>query len=141
MGLHSVHLVGMGLGISGDNKSTSGVASHKEQFDPTSSSPKNVCLWLNIFSSPEHNIHKGSFYYHLVYGVCRQQFFQVSTPPKLLGQFEPNLCSRNVPLVVLFKNCLQNLIPSKTLVALATKWILRNSLKIFSSETASQNLE
>ena len=35
--------------------------------------------------------------------------------------------------VVLFKNCSQNLIPSKTLVAMATK---RNSLKIFFSETA-----
>ena len=29
---------------------------------------------------------------------------------------------RNVPFKVLFKNCSQNLIPSKTLVAMATKW-------------------
>ena len=43
---------------------------------------------------------------------------------------------------VLFKNCSQNLIPSKTLVAMATKWnFLANSLKIFSSETASRILK
>ena len=58
---------------------------------------------------------------------------QTSTPPKLLG--------RNNPWVVLFKNCLQNLIPSKTLVAMATKWnFLRNSLKIF-PETAGAILK
>ena len=40
------------------------------------------------------------------------------------------------------KNCSQNLIPSKTLVAMATKWnFLANSLKIFSSETASRILK
>ena len=39
MGLHSVHLVVMGLGlrISGVKKSTCGVTLNKEQFDPTSS--------------------------------------------------------------------------------------------------------
>ena len=43
---------------------------------------------------------------------------------------------RNVPWEVLFKNCSQNMIPSKTLVAMATKLnFLSNSLKI-SSETA-----
>ena len=44
MGLHSVHLVGMGLGlgISGVKKSTRGVAFNKEQFNPTTSSPKNI---------------------------------------------------------------------------------------------------
>ena len=42
MGLYSVHLVGMGFGISGVKKSTSGVTLIKEQFDPTSSPPKNV---------------------------------------------------------------------------------------------------
>ena len=30
---------------------------------------------------------------------------------------------RNIPWEVLFKNCSQNLIPSKTVVAIATKWI------------------
>ena len=49
---------------------------------------------------------------------------------------------RNVPWEVLFKNCSQNLIPSKTLVAMATKWnFLANSLKIFSSETARRILK
>ena len=45
VGLHSTHRVGMGLGfgISGVKKSTCAVASNKEQFDPTSPSPKNVC--------------------------------------------------------------------------------------------------
>ena len=39
---------------------------------------------------------------------------------------------RNVPKEVLFKICPQNLIPSKTLVAMATKWnFISNSLKIF----------
>ena len=42
MGLHSVHVVCMGLGISGVKKSTSGDALNKEQFDPTSFSPENV---------------------------------------------------------------------------------------------------
>ena len=40
---------------------------------------------------------------------------------------------RNVPEEVFFKRCSQNLIPSKTLVAMATKLnFLSNSLKIFS---------
>ena len=43
---------------------------------------------------------------------------------------------RNVLLEAFFKNCSQNLIPSKTLVAMATKWnLLSSSLKIFSSGT------
>ena len=44
MGLNSVLLVGigLGLGISGVKKSTCGVALNKEQFDLTSSSSKNV---------------------------------------------------------------------------------------------------
>ena len=46
---------------------------------------------------------------------------------------------RNVPWEVLFKNYSQYLIPSKTLVAMATKWnFLSNSLKIFSSGTAGR---
>ena len=66
----------------------------------------------------------------------RQQFFK----HQLLLNRWANLdkLGRNVTWEVLFKNCSQNLIPSKTLVAMATKWnFLANSLKIFSSETAS----
>ena len=49
---------------------------------------------------------------------------------------------RNVPWEVLFKICSQNLIPSKTLVAMATKLnFLSNSLKIFSSGTAGPILK
>ena len=47
----------------------------------------------------------------------------------------------NVPWEVLFESSFQNLIPSKTLVAMATKWnFLSNSLKI-SSGTAGQILK
>ena len=49
---------------------------------------------------------------------------------------------RNVPWEVLFKNCSQNLIPSKTLVAMAMKLnFLGNSLKLFSSGTVGQILK
>ena len=49
---------------------------------------------------------------------------------------------RNVPWEVLFKKCSQKLIPSKTLVAMATKLnFLSNSLKIFSSETTGPILK
>ena len=49
---------------------------------------------------------------------------------------------RNVPWNVLFKICSQNLIPSKTLVPMATKLnFLSNSLKIFSSEIAGPILK
>ena len=45
---------------------------------------------------------------------------------------------RNVHWKFLFKNCSQNLIPSKTLVAMATKWIFfSNSIKIFSLNRGS----
>ena len=44
MGWHSVHLVGMGLGlgIGGVKRSACGVALNKEPLDPTSFSPKSV---------------------------------------------------------------------------------------------------
>ena len=43
---------------------------------------------------------------------------------------------RNIPWEFLFKNCSENLIPSKTLVAMVMKCnFLSNSLKIFSSGT------
>ena len=49
---------------------------------------------------------------------------------------------RNVPCDVLFKICSQNLIPSKTLVAMATKWnFLSNALKFFSSGNIGQILK
>ena len=49
---------------------------------------------------------------------------------------------RNVPWEVLFKKYSQNLIPSKTLVAMATKLnFLSNSLKIFFSETTGPILK
>ena len=49
---------------------------------------------------------------------------------------------RNVPKKVLFEICSQNLIPSKTLVAMATKLnFLSNSLKIFSSATVGPILK
>ena len=49
---------------------------------------------------------------------------------------------RNVPLEVFFKDCSQNMIPSKTLVAMATKRnSVSNSLKIFFSGTAGQTLK
>ena len=49
---------------------------------------------------------------------------------------------RNVPWVVCFKKYFQNMIPSQTLVAMATKWnFLRNTLKIFSDETAGPILK
>ena len=38
------------------------------------------------------------------------------------GPNRAKLGSLNVPWAVLFKNCSQNFIPSKTLVAVATKW-------------------
>ena len=45
-------------------------------------------------------------------------------------------------LGILFKNCSQNMIPSKPLVAMATKWNFpSNSLNIFSSGTAGQILK
>ena len=52
MGLRSIHLVFIGLGISGVKKSTCGVALNKEQFHPKSSSPKSlsVCLSAKIFT-------------------------------------------------------------------------------------------
>ena len=48
IGLHSVHLVGMGLelGISGVKKSTFVVALNKEHFIPTRSSLKDVRLFV-----------------------------------------------------------------------------------------------
>ena len=60
-------------------------------------------------------------------------FFKTSSP-KPLGQFGPNLAG-----MFLFKNCSQNLIPSKTLVAMATKlnFLSRNrwsDFKIISQE-------
>ena len=68
--------------------------------------------------------------------VRRQQFFKHQL--LLTAGLIWTKLGRNVPWEVLFKNCSQNLIPSKTLVAMATKWnFLANSLKIFSSETAS----
>ena len=65
----------------------------------------------------------------------RQQFFKHQLLLNRWANWTKH--GRNVPWEVLFKNCTQNLIPSKTLVAMATKWnFLSNSLKIFSSETA-----
>ena len=43
--------MGLGLGISGVKKSTCGVALNKEQFDPTSFSPKNVCVHVSVYLS------------------------------------------------------------------------------------------
>ena len=49
---------------------------------------------------------------------------------------------RNVPWEVHCKNCSHNLIPSKTLVAMVTKWnFLSNSLTILSSGTADPILK
>ena len=52
---------------------------------------------LNIFSSPEHKVLKVSYCDHPVSGVrrqssvvCRQQFIQSTSPPKLLDQFQNN---------------------------------------------------
>ena len=48
--LHSVHVVcmGLGLGISVVKKLICGVALNKEQFDPTSSSPKKVSISICV---------------------------------------------------------------------------------------------
>ena len=56
MGLHSIHLVGMwlGLGISGVKKSTCEVAFNKEQFNPTGFSPKKVCPLTFFLFTREH---------------------------------------------------------------------------------------
>ena len=50
-----------------------------------------------IFSSPEHKVLKVSYCDHPVSGVrrqssvvCRQQFIQSTSPPKLLDQFQNN---------------------------------------------------
>ena len=49
---------------------------------------------------------------------------------------------RNVLWEVLFKDCLQILIPSKTLVAMVMKWnFLVNSLKVFSTGIAGPILK
>ena len=73
--------------------------------------------------------------------MCRQQFFKHQLLLNRLANLDQTWqeCSLGGPL---WKNCSQNLIPSKTLVAMATKWnFLANSLKIFSSETASRILK
>ena len=63
-------------------------------------------------------------------------FFFKKTSQKLFTGLIPNF------IVVFLKNCSQNLIPSKTLVATATKWnFLSNSLKILVSGTAGPILK
>ena len=70
---------------------------------------------------------KGSFYSGPVAVVRRQQFLNTSTP-KPLGQFGLNLAEMVLGRF-LFRNCSQNLIPSKTLVAVATEWIFLRFFK------------
>ena len=86
--------------------------------------------------------------------TCSRGAFSVVMCPSSVNTISLNIFSsetdwpiwtklgRNVPWEVLFKNCSQNLIPSKTLVAIATKLnFLCNSLKIFSSETTGPILK
>ena len=93
---------------------------------------------------------RGGFLAHLS-TTCSRGAFRVTGCPSCVVNNSLNInnfltaepiwtkLGRNVPWEVLFKNCSQNLILSKTLVAMATKWnFLANSLKIFSSETAGR---
>ena len=105
-----------------------------------------------FFSSPEHNVLKGSFKDHLV-SVVRCLSCAVRLPSCVANNFFKHLLlpnrwanltkfGSNVPWEVLFKNCSQNLIPSKNSVAIVTKWnSLSNSLKFFSSGTAGPDFE
>ena len=71
----------------------------------------------------------------------RQQFFLNIFSSQTAQPIWTKL-GRNVPWEVLFKNCSQNLIPSKTLVAMVIKWnFLSNSLKISSPGIAGPILE
>ena len=68
MGLHSLHLVcmGLGLGVCGVKKSTCGVALNKEQFDPTSSSTKNVRVSIRVQNTTVYQSAGGDIKSHSV---------------------------------------------------------------------------
>ena len=72
-----------------------------------------------IFSSPEHNLLKGSFYGGDVSVVRHQQFFEYLLLPNHRANLDQTWqeCSLGGPL----QKFSQNLIPSKTWVAMATK--------------------
>ena len=87
-----------------------------------------------VFSSPEHYVLKRSFLGGDV-SVIRRASSTISFKHLLLPNSWANLDQtwQECSLGSLFKNCSQNLIASKTLVAMATKLnFLSNSLKIFS---------
>ena len=102
-------------------------------------------LWMKIKRLWEYKDDFSVFLAHLSTTCSRGAFSVVMCPSSTisLNIFSSQTAGpiwtklgRNVPWEVLFKSCSQNLIPSKTLVAMATKLnFLSNSSKIF-SETA-----
>ena len=74
-----------------------------------------MVLLFYIFSSPEHNVLKGSFYGGDVSVIrCASSTISLNIfSSQTAGPIWTKL-GRNVPSEVLFKNCSQNLIPSKT---------------------------
>ena len=99
--------------------------------DPTCGEWDRCHNTTSVFSSPEH-AQRGAF--RITWSLSSTISLNIFS--HMAGPIWTRL-GRNVPWDVLYKKCSQNLIPSKTLVAMVMKWnFLSSSSKISTSGTA-----
>ena len=100
---------------------------------PIHKSTASHSYWFRFLAHLSTTCSRGAFRVVICSTCIVNNFFKHL--PQTAGPVWTKLC-KNVPWEILFKSCSQNLIPSKILVAMATKLnFLSNSLKIFYSES------